>query len=54
MHIDANSAYLSWEAVHRLRHGVAPDLRTIPAVVGGGPKTRHGIVLAEVFRRKNI
>ena len=42
-----SSAYLSWEATHRLQHGDPLDLRTIPSVVGSDPTTRHGIVLAE-------
>ncbi|MFZ7133818.1 MAG: DNA polymerase Y family protein [Eubacteriales bacterium] len=46
-HIDANSAYLSWEAVWRLQHGYCIDLREIPSAVGGDPKTRHGIILAK-------
>lgn len=52
MHIDANSAYLSWEAVHRLQHGDALDLRTVPSVVGGNPETRHGIVLTKSIPAK--
>lgn len=52
MHIDANSAYLSWEAVYRLQHGDPIDLRTIPAVIGGDPKTRHGIVLTKSIPAK--
>lgn len=51
-HIDANSAYLSWEAIHRLQHGDPLDLRTIPSVVGGDPLTRHGIVLAKSIPAK--
>lgn len=51
-HIDVNSAYLSWEAVHRLQHGDSVDLRTIPSVVGGDPLTRHGIVLAKSIPAK--
>ncbi len=35
-HIDVNSAFLSWEAVHRLRClGDTLDLRDIPSAVGG-------------------
>lgn len=34
-HIDVNSAYLSWEVVHRIQHGDPLDLRTVPSVVGG-------------------
>lgn len=51
-HIDVNSAYLSWESVHRLQHGDPLDLRTVPSVVGGDPITRHGIVLAKSIPAK--
>nr|MDA8228840.1 DNA polymerase IV [Desulfitobacterium hafniense] len=51
-HIDVNSAYLSWEAVHRLQHGDPLDLRTIPSVVGGDPTIRHGIVLTKSIPTK--
>ena len=53
-HIDVNSAYLSWEAVYRLQHGENIDLRKIPSVVGGDPKTRHGIVLAKSIPAKRF
>lgn len=46
-HVDVNSAYLSWEAVHRLQHGETLDLRTVPSVIGGDAESRHGIVLAK-------
>ncbi len=47
-HIDVNSAFLSWESVHRLRHDPnALDLRTIPSAVGGDRASRHGVVLAK-------
>ncbi|MFZ7120620.1 MAG: DNA polymerase Y family protein [Eubacteriaceae bacterium] len=51
-HIDVNSAYLSWEAVWRLQHGDNIDLRDIPSVVGGDPKSRHGIILAKSIPAK--
>ncbi|NLX61130.1 MAG: DNA polymerase IV [Tissierellia bacterium] len=51
-HIDVNSAYLSWEAAYRLQHGESVDLRTIPSVVGGDEKKRHGIVLAKSIPAK--
>lgn len=51
-HIDVNSAYLSWEAVYKLQQGSTLDLRTIPAVVGGDPKKRSGIVLAKSIPAK--
>lgn len=52
MHVDANSAYLSWSATSRLQHGDSLDLREIPSVVGGDPETRHGIVLAKSIPAK--
>lgn len=51
-HIDVNSAYLSWEAVHRIQHGETLDLRAVPSVVGGNPETRHGIVLTKSIPAK--
>lgn len=47
-HVDVNSAYLSWEAVYRLKHrGETVDLRRIPSAVGGDVNQRHGIILAK-------
>jgi len=47
-HVDVNSAFLSWESVHRLTsNSEALDLRTIPSAVGGDKQSRHGIVLAK-------
>lgn len=46
-HIDVNSAFLSWEAAWRLQQGDPVDLRTIPSIVGGDERSRHGIVLAK-------
>lgn len=51
-HIDVNSAYLSWEAIHRLENGHNQDLRLIPSVVGGDEEKRHGIVLAKSIPAK--
>ena len=34
-HVDVNSAYLSWEAVHQLKNGASTDIRTIPSIIGG-------------------
>lgn len=47
LHIDVNSAYLSWEAAYHLQHGAASDLCKMPSVVGGDIENRHGIVLAK-------
>lgn len=47
-HIDVNSAFLSWEAVFRLKFlGARTDLREIPSAVGGDSRLRHGIILAK-------
>ncbi len=52
-HVDVNSAFLSWEAVYRLRHlGARMDLRTIPSAVGGDVSKRHGIILAKSIPAK--
>lgn len=52
-HIDVNSAYLSWEAVYRIRHlGETLDLRNIPSAVGGDIAARHGIILAKSIPAK--
>ena len=53
-HIDANSAYLSWEAASRLQYGATLDLRTVPSIVGGDPESRHGIVLAKSIPAKKF
>lgn len=47
MHIDVNSAFLSWQAVYNLQHGDILDLRKVPSAVGGSQKDRRGIVLAK-------
>ncbi len=54
-HIDVNSAFLSWEAVYRLRHLFAQiDLRDIPSAVGGDMSMRHGIILAKSIPAKKF
>ena len=52
-HVDVNSAFLSWEAVRRVRAG-EPDLRLIPSCIGGDPNTRRGIVLAKSIPAKKF
>ncbi|NLK36801.1 MAG: DNA polymerase IV [Epulopiscium sp.] len=47
-HIDVNNAFLSWEAVKRLKENPdALDLRTVPSVIAGSSQSRRGIVLAK-------
>ena len=47
MHIDVNSAFLSWQAVYNLQRGESLDLRDIPSAVGGSQADRRGIILAK-------
>jgi len=52
-HIDVNSAFLSWEAVYRIKHlGGKLDLRDIPSVIGGDQEKRRGIILAKSLSAK--
>jgi DNA polymerase-4 len=54
-HIDVNSAFLSWEAVYRLKHlGATEDLRNQISAVGGDVTMRHGIILAKSIRAKKF
>lgn len=47
-HVDANSAFLSWTAAHRIHVlGETEDLREIPSVVAGDRESRHSIILAK-------
>ncbi len=46
-HVDVNNAFLSWTAIYLLKNGYKKDIRTIPSVIGGDEKLRHGIVLAK-------
>lgn len=53
MHIDVNSAFLSWQAAYELQKGSKQDLRDIPSVVGGSTDDRRGIVLAKSITAKS-
>lgn len=50
-HIDVNSAFLSWESARRVKQGL-PDLRNVPACIGGDPRRRTGIVVAKSIPAK--
>jgi len=52
MHIDANSAYLSWTAVDMLGHGYPVDVRTVPSAIAGDPGERRGIILTKSIPAK--
>ncbi|MDD3224450.1 MAG: DNA polymerase IV [Clostridium sp.] len=51
-HVDVNSAFLSWSAVHALKNGDKLDIRKIPSVIGGDSNARKGIVLAKSMPAK--
>jgi DNA polymerase-4 len=53
MHVDANSAYLAWTAVKMLQSGYPMDIREVPSVIAGDPKTRQGIILAKSLKAKS-
>lgn len=54
-HVDVNSAFLSWEAVFRLRYlHETLDIRTIPAAIGGDREARCGIILASSIPAKKL
>ncbi len=52
LHVDVNSAFLSWTAVEMLKSGETVDIRTIPAIIGGDEEKRKGIVLAKSIPAK--
>lgn len=52
LHVDVNSAFLSWTAVDMLKQGAKIDIRTIPAIIGGDEEKRKGIVLAKSILAK--
>ncbi len=51
MHVDVNSAFLSWEAAQRVAQGEA-DLRLIPSAIGGDREKRTGVILAKSIPAK--
>ena len=50
-HVDVNSAFLSWEAMRRVKMGEA-DLRLVPSAIGGDRETRRGVILAKSISAK--
>ncbi len=54
-HVDVNSAFLSWEAVFRLRYMHEElDIRTVPSAIGGDRESRRGIILASSIPAKKL
>ncbi|MCL1896271.1 MAG: DNA polymerase IV [Clostridiales bacterium] len=52
LHIDVNSAYLSWTAVEMLNNGAEEDIRLGLSAIAGDPGQRHGIILAKSEQAK--
>ena len=46
LHIDVNSAFLSWSAIKLLNSGFKKDIRNEVSVIAGDPKKRHGVIVA--------
>lgn len=53
MHIDVNSAFLSWSNIRYMQNGGA-DLREICSAVAGDQEARHGIILAKSMPAKKM
>lgn len=54
MHIDVNSAFLSWTAAYEQQQGIERDIRKVVSVIGGNEQNRHGIVLAKSIPAKKF
>ena len=52
LHIDVNSAFLSWSAVKLLKEGSKKDIRNEISVVSGREATRNGIIVASSIPAK--
>ena len=52
-YVDVNSAFLSWEAVHRIKNG-GKDIRLIPSAIGGDRDKRTGVILAKSIPAKKF
>lgn len=50
LHVDVNSAFLSWTAVDRLNNGEELDLREVPSIIGHDES--RGVVLAKSIPAK--
>lgn len=54
MHIDVNSAFLSWSALKLLEEGYKKDIRNEISVIAGDPNKRHGVIVAASIPAKKI
>ena len=54
LHIDVNSAFLSWSALKLIEEGNKKDIRNEISVIAGNPTKRHGIIIAASVPAKKI
>lgn len=54
LHIDVNSAFLSWSALKLLEEGYNKDIRNEVAVIAGDPNKRHGVIVAASIPAKKL
>jgi len=54
LHIDVNSAFLSWSALKLLKEGSKKDIRNEISVVSGRESTRNGIIVASSIPAKKL
>ena len=54
LHIDVNSAFLSWSALKLLEEGYKKDIRKEVSVIAGDPNKRHGIIVAASIPAKKM
>ena len=52
LHIDVNSAFLSWSALKLLKEGSKKDIRNEISVISGRESTRNGIIVASSIPAK--
>jgi len=54
LHVDVNSAFLSWSAIKLLEEGYKKDIRNEVSVIAGDPNKRHGIIVAASIPAKKM
>lgn len=54
LHIDVNSAFLSWSALKLLEEGYNKDIRNEVSVIAGDPNKRHGVIVAASIPAKRL
>lgn len=54
LHIDVNSAFLSWSALKLLENCYKKDIRNEISVIAGDPSKRHGIIVAASIPAKKV